>query len=193
MKFVSFANMFQLPGWRLGGAACILLLSGCGLLAPGNSAPLETVEQVDIERYMGTWYEIAKYPNFFERGCFGVTAEYSLREDGKVRVVNTCRESDGVTIRSRIEGSAEVADGGKNAKLTVYFFYPFGAPYWIIDLGENYEYAVVGDPSRTFLWILSRSPTMEPATYEQILQRLPAKGYDPSRLELMPQFPEGTP
>jgi apolipoprotein D and lipocalin family protein len=139
---------------------------------------------------MGTWHEIAKYPNSFERGCYAVTAEYTLRDDGTVRVLNTCRAADGVTVKSTTEGFAEIADPATNAKLTVYFFYPFGAAYWIIDLDENYEYAVVGDPSRTFLWILSRTPTLDAETYDQNLHRLPEKGYDPQRLELTPQFLE---
>jgi apolipoprotein D and lipocalin family protein len=164
--------------------------SACGPIPATLSDPLDTVDYVDVERYMGTWYEIAKYPNGFQQGCSAVTAEYALRDDGTVRVLNTCRQSDGVTIKSTIEGFAAVADRNTNAKLTVYFFYPFGAPYWIIDLDEDYRYAVVGDPTRRFLWILSRTPTLDSATYDQILQRLPEKGYDPSRLELTPQTPE---
>jgi len=163
--------------------------SGCGVNT-GGFPPLETVERVDIARYMGKWYEIAKYPVIFERGCSGVTAEYALRDDGTVGVLNACRGSDGRTVNNTIEGFASVADPNTNAKLTVYFFYPFGAPYWIIELDENYQYAVVGDPTRTYLWILSRTPTLDEATYSDILSRLPARGYDPAKLEKMPQFPE---
>lgn len=169
------------------------VLSGCSAAQDNLAEPLETVEYVDVERYMGTWYEIAKYPNGFQRGCSAVTAEYALRDDGTVRVFNTCRASDGETIKDTIEGFAAVADKATNAKLTVYFFYPFGAPYWIIDLDENYQYAVVGDPSRTFLWILSRTPTLDTEIYDQILQCISEKGYDPARLELTPQFPGETP
>lgn len=160
--------------------------SGCALPITGGPA-LETVDRVEIERYMGTWYEIARYPNSFEQGCSAVTAEYTLREDGTVLVVNTCREADGVTVKSRIEGFAEVADGSTNAKLTVYFFYPFGAPYWIIDLDDEYQYAVVSEPTRSFLWILSRTPTLDPETYGAILSRLSEQGFDLQRLELVPQ------
>lgn len=170
-------------------AACLAgaaFLSGCALPLTGG-APPDTVDRVEIERYMGLWYEIARYPNSFEQGCSAVTAEYTLRDDGTVRVVNTCRESDGVTVKSAIEGFARVADEATNAKLTVYFFYPFGAPYWIIDLDEDYRYAVVSEPSRTFLWILSRTPTLDPETYGAILARLTEQGYDLERLELVPQ------
>jgi apolipoprotein D and lipocalin family protein len=166
----------------------VAALPGCGPLLAGGANPLVTVDQVDVQRYMGTWYEIARYPNSFERGCSAVTAEYTLRDDGTVRVLNTCRDSDGVTVKSTTEGFAEIADPSTNAKLTVYFFYPFGAPYWIIDLDEDYQYAVVGDPSRCFLLLLIRTPTLDAATYDQILQRLPEQGYDPQRLELTPQF-----
>jgi apolipoprotein D and lipocalin family protein len=178
---------------RIGVSAAMTALAaavnGCGV-APADLQPLETVEQVDIARYMGKWYEIAKYPVVFERGCSGVTAEYTLRDDGTVGVLNTCRGSDGTTINNTIEGFASVADPSAPAKLTVYFFYPFGAPYWIIELDENYQYAVVGDPSRTYLWILSRTPTLDESIYSQIIERLPARGYDPGRLERMPQFPD---
>lgn len=167
------------------------LSSGCFMF--GGGEPLEVVEKVDIERYMGIWYEIAKYPNSFEAGCFAVTAEYTLRDDGSVTVHNVCRSEDGQSIERTITGFATVADKETNAKLTVYFFYPFGAPYWIIDLDQEYRYAVVGDPTRSFLWILSRTPTLDEETYNGILSRLPAKGYDPARLELMPQFPEVSP
>lgn len=163
---------------------------GCGPNPTLLTEPLNTVDYVDVERYMGVWYEIAKYPNGFQQGCAAVTAEYALRDDGTVRVFNTCRGPDGVTVRRTIEGFATVADKSTNAKLTVYFFYPFGAPYWIIDLDDDYTYAVVGEPTRRFLWILSRTPTLEPALYEQILRRLQDMGYDLSRLELTPQMPE---
>lgn len=161
--------------------------TGCGITPDGSSAPLATVENVDIAKYMGKWYEIAKYPVPFENGCYGVTAEYSLKDDGTVRVFNTCRTKDGA-LGKTIEGFAEVADPSTNAKLMVYFFGPFGAPYWIIELGDNYEYAVVGDPTRSTLWILSRTPKLDDTTYQGILSRLPDKGYNPDRLELMTQF-----
>ena len=167
-------------------AALLAGINGCGLSPDPNLPPLEVADQVDVARYMGRWYEIAKYPVFFEQGCFGVTADYELQDDGTVRVLNTCRGADG-GVASTIEGFAEVADAATNAKLTVYFFFPFGAPYWILEVGENYQYAVVGDPSRTFLWILSRTPTMNQQTFDDIVSRLPARAYDPEGLELTPQ------
>lgn len=156
---------------------CIWLTS-CSIF----NAPLDVVDSVELGRYTGRWYEIARYPNSFERGCAGVTADYTLRLDGKIRVLNTCREGslDG-DVRT-IEGVARVADKQTNAKFAVSFFAPFEGAYWILELGDDYEYAVVGEPSRNFLWILSRTPVMDRDVYEDILSRLPEKGYDPMRL-----------
>ena len=158
-----------------------LVVAGCPAVDETLFPPLETVSAVDIDRYAGKWYEIAKYPVVFENGCVDVTAEYTVLEDGTVRVVNTCGSTDGGS--RDIVGSATVTDPSTNAKLRVSFFGPlFGAPYWIIELDEDYQYAVVGDPSREFLWILSRTPSLDDATLSGILDRLPDRGYDPAGL-----------
>lgn len=160
----------------------------CGCMGPRT--PLDVVEFVDLNRYAGLWYEIAKYPVFFEAGCVGVTAEYTPRDDGRITVVNTCREGTLDGPESRIEGVARVVDPETNAKLAVRFFGPFEGNYWIIDLDtEDYQWAVVGEPTRNTLWILSRTPQMDQAIYDDIVSRLPAKDYDPQRLELMLQPP----
>jgi len=172
------------------GAICLAIalttsLGGC----PCN--PPATAASVDVQRYMGTWYEIAKYPIIFERGLVGVTAEYSLRDDGAVRVVNGGFKGSFDGSKSTVEGKATVADTATNAKLTVQFgpipFSLFGPNYWIIDLGENYEYAVVSSRCRNTLWILSRTPHMDSQVYDAIVSRLAAKGFDTQRLELTPQ------
>jgi len=163
--------------------ATALLLGGCNAFYP----PLDVVDNVEIERYTGRWYEIARYPNSFERGCVGVTADYALRSDGRVDVVNTCRIGSLDGNVKTIEGVARVVDERTNAKLAVTFFWPFEGDYWILELGDEYEYAVVGEPSRSFLWILSREPTMDESLYEDILGRLPAKRYDPDQLRLVLQ------
>ena len=157
-----------------------LVVGGCPAVDETLFPPLETVSAVDIDRYAGKWYEIAKYPVVLENGCVDITAEYTLLEDGTVRVVNTCGSTDGSS--RDIVGSASVTDPSTNAKLSVSFFGPFGAPYWIIELDEDYQYAVVGDPSRECLWILSRTPSLDEATLSGILDRLPARGYDPDGL-----------
>jgi apolipoprotein D and lipocalin family protein len=163
-----------------------IFLTGCCCLTLFN--PLPVVEYVDVERYMGLWYEIAKYPNFFQGDCAGnTTAEYTLLEDGRVQVLNTCLASLPDGPEDVIEGTARVVDPQTNAKLKVSFFGPFEGDYWIIDLDPDYQWAVVGEPTRTFLWVLSRTPTLDEEIYNGILERLPDLGYDPDRLVLTPQ------
>jgi apolipoprotein D and lipocalin family protein len=145
--------------------------------------PLQTVARVDLSRYTGTWYEIASYPQRFQKGCTGTTATYTLRDDGEIGVVNRCRKGSLDGEEDSAKGRARVVDSSTNAKLEVTFFWPFWGDYWIIDLGERYEYAVVGHPSRDYLWILSRTPAMEAAVYQGILDRLRAKGYPLGRLQ----------
>jgi apolipoprotein D and lipocalin family protein len=144
--------------------------------------PLQTVPRVDLSRYTGTWYEIASFPQSFQEGCTGTTATYTLRDDGDISVVNRCRKGSLQGEEDSAEGVARVADPTSNAKLEVSFFWPFWGDYWIIDLGSDYEYAVVGHPGRDYLWILSRTPTMDGGTYRGILSRLRAKGYPLDRL-----------
>jgi apolipoprotein D and lipocalin family protein len=142
---------------------------------------LQTVAHVDLNRYLGRWYEIARYPNLFERKCdHDVTADYSIRADGKIRVLNSCVTADGK--RKQSDGTAIVVDQETNAKLKVTFFWPFYGKYWIIDLGTEYEYSVVSEPSRDYLWILSRSPELPESTYQQILSRLSEQDYKSSKL-----------
>lgn len=162
----------------------IPLLGGLLSMAAGMAASttsLQTVGRVDLNRYVGRWYEIARYPNRFERNCDrDVTAEYSIRGDGKIRVLNSCVTAAGK--KKQANGTAIVVDKESNAKLKVTFFWPFYGRYWIIDLGHDYEYAVVGEPSRNYLWILSRSPDLPDATYQKILGQLSEQGYLPSKL-----------
>ena len=142
---------------------------------------LQTVPKVEVQRYLGRWYEIARYPNRFQKDCAsGVTADYSLRSDGKITVLNQCKKADGKNKTAK--GKAKIVDKSTNAKLKVTFFWPFYGDYWIIDLGERYDYAVVSEPSRKYLWILSRTPTLSDSTYEAILRRIRTNGFDPSRL-----------
>ncbi|MDJ0764987.1 MAG: lipocalin family protein [Myxococcota bacterium] len=150
--------------------------------------PLQTVSKVDLLRYTGTWFEIASYPQRFQEGCTGTTAIYTLREDGEIGVVNRCRKGSLQGKVDSAEGRARVVDETTNAKLEVTFFWPFWGDYWIIDLGENYEYAVVGHPGRDYLWILSRTPTMDDAVYKGILDRLQVKGYQLDRLRKTQQW-----
>jgi apolipoprotein D and lipocalin family protein len=148
-----------------------------------DAPPLRTVERVELERYLGVWYEIASYPQRFQKDCTGTTATYSAGDDDDIVVVNRCRKHRLDGELDEAQGLARVVDPATNAKLEVSFFRPFWGDYWIIDLGEDYEFAVVGHPSREYLWVLSRTPTMDVATYGAILERLEAQGYDTTRLQ----------
>lgn len=156
----------------------LLLLAACSH-APLDSQPMPRVE---TEKYMGKWYEIARLPNRFEKGCDGVTAEYSLRKDGTVSVLNTCRKGGPRGPASKAKAKAwSVHESG--SRYDVSFFRPFKAPYWIIDLDPGYRWAAVGHPERKYLWILSREPSLPPETESALLERLKALGYETGRLE----------
>jgi apolipoprotein D and lipocalin family protein len=155
--------------------------------------PLETVAHVELSRYLGTWYEIANFPQSFQRGCTATTATYTLLDDGNIEVLNRCRKGSLDGEEKSALGRARVVDRATNAKLEVSFFRPFWGDYWIIDLADDYSYAVVGHPSRDYLWILARNPTMDEATYESIVARLQARGYETSRLVRTLQVAEPPP
>lgn len=144
--------------------------------------PVQTVAHVDLSRYLGTWYEIANFPQSFQRGCTATTATYTLRADGGIDVLNRCRKGSIDGEEKSALGRARVVDRATNAKLEVSFFRPFWGDYWIMDLSDDYSYAVVGHPGRDYLWILARTPTMAEATYQGIVERLRAQGYETSRL-----------
>lgn len=163
-------------------AAAVTVLILAGFRAMGADSDVSVVPQVDLSRYTGKWYEIASFPQWFQRGCTATTATYTLRDDGRIDVLNECRKGDPGGRVSRAEGWARVVDPGTNAKLEVTFFWPFFGDYWIIDLGKDYEYAVVGHPSREYLWILSRNPFMPAAELRPILERAAQQGFDLSRL-----------
>jgi apolipoprotein D and lipocalin family protein len=167
-----------------------LTIAGASLLVfagepAAQRAPLPVVESVNLDRYVGRWHEIARYPNRFERMCArDVTATYARNADGTITVINECRKEDGSLQRA--EGAARVVAPGK---LEVRFapawlgFLPFvWGDYWVIDLAPDYSYAVVGEPAREYLWILARDPHLDEATFAAIAARLPALGFDPARL-----------
>lgn len=168
---------------RLAGLIAMVWGAGCATTTERLHLPaLETVAHVDLGRYLGTWYEIASFPQRFQRGCTGTTATYTLRDDGDLEVTNRCRLGSLDGKEKVAVGRARLVDRVTNAKLKVSFFRPFWGDYWIIDLGPDYGYAVVGHPSRDYLWILSRTPKMSEATYQAIVARLQAQGYETSRL-----------
>jgi apolipoprotein D and lipocalin family protein len=159
----------------------LALLAGCTAAKRGEP-PLQAVTDFELQRYLGKWYEIARYPNRFQRGCVATTATYSRRSEQDIWVLNECRSErlDG-PVRS-VDGKAWVADAG-SAKLKVQFFWPFAANYWVVALDPQYQWAIVGEPSRRYLWILSRNPAIGEDLYSALLQRVRELGYDPGRLE----------
>lgn len=170
---------------RLALVCCGLLALGC---APTTTArlrlpPLETVAHVDLQRFLGTWFEISSFPQSFQQGCAATTATYQSRADGGIDVVNRCRKDSLDGPEKIAKGRARIVDRTTNAKLEVSFFRPFWGDYWIVALGDDYDYAVVGHPSRDYLWILTRTPTMDDQRYAAIVQRLSLLGYDPRRLK----------
>jgi apolipoprotein D and lipocalin family protein len=135
------------------------------------------VASVDVNRYVGLWYEIASNPATFTKGCQCTTAEYTLRPDGSLTVVNKCRRGPAGAKQSSITGKAWVVEGSGNARLKVQFFWPIRAPYWIVALDSiDYQWAAVSGPGGKYLWILSRKPQMDEAVYQDILAQLRLKG-----------------
>ncbi|MEQ9506585.1 MAG: lipocalin family protein [Hyphomonas sp.] len=162
-----------------------LALTSC-VVGPSGRAPdapaLEAVASVDVARYMGLWYEIARYPTSFQKDCEGTTAEYTLREDGRVDVVNTCRFGTKDGEPRSAEAVARVMEGSNGARIFVNFApIPLLAGrgnYWIIHLDEDYQHALVGEPSGRFLWMLSRTPTVTPEVRAELDRAAVAAGYD---------------
>jgi len=153
-----------------------------------QSQTLETVSSVDLNKYTGKWYEIASYPQRFQKGCHCTTAEYTLSEKGYIIVENRCNRDSVTGKQSYIKGKAFVEKGSGNAKLKVQFFWPFKGKYWIIDLAEDYSYVVVSHPNRKYLWILSRTSKMNENLYQQILSRLKENGFDLTKLKTTKQI-----
>jgi lipocalin len=160
----------------------LLFILGCASAGKMNVIDTTTVIDMDIERYLGKWYEIARFPNSFEKGLVGVTAEYSYRKDGKIRVVNSGYRGSLDGKRSRIEGKARIPDKDEPGKLKVSFFLFFYSDYYILELDEDYHWALVGSSSQKYLWILNRTPQMDEGTYRMILDQARERGYDLSEL-----------
>lgn len=172
-----------------GGAGLALCLRA-RLRATGNPDVSEPAKPVDLDRYLGLWYELGRYPNRFERGCEGVTAEYANRPDGLIDVRNTCRKHAPDGTRRVAKGRARVVPGSGNARLKVSFFGPlFFGNYWVVDHAEDYEWSIVGEPSGRFLWILCRNSRPPAATYEALVDRARALGYDMTRFRRTHQPP----
>ena len=140
---------------------------------------LQVVPHVELKRYLGKWYEIAHLPTRFQKGCTDTTATYTLSTDGKISVLNECRRNGKV---KQAKGKAKVVDKNSGAKLKVTFFWPFYGDYWIINLGKDYDYAVVGTPNRKNLWILSRTPQMDEKLFSQLIEFVKSQGFNVDNL-----------
>lgn len=149
---------------------------------------LKTVNNVSLDKYMGQWYEIVRLPNGFEKGLICVTAEYSLRPDGKVTVINSGRKESKNNKLKTAKGKAWVPDKNKTGQLKVQFFWPFAGNYYIFHLDEkNYQYALVGDPSRKYFWLLSRTPQIENDLYSSLMEIARDNGFDVKKFYKTPQ------
>ena len=149
---------------------------------------LETVPAVDLQKYSGKWFEIASFPQSFQKGCYCTTAEYTLTTKDYLIVENRCNKDSLNGKLSYIKGKVFAVKNTGNAKLKVQFFWPFKGKYWVIDLASDYSYAVVGHPNRNYLWILSRSTSMDDVIYQEIISRIALKGYDVSKILKTKQF-----
>ncbi|OSP54393.1 lipocalin family protein [Pseudoruegeria sp. SK021] len=139
-----------------------------------NTTVPEPRTPVDLDRYLGAWYEQARFDHSFERGCSDVSAEYALRDDGKISVLNSCVKDGKPKVT---EGVATLADPGDSTKLKVSFFGPFKGDYWILDHAEDYAWSIVGEPSGRYLWILTRDKVISPETFDALAARAQGMGY----------------
>jgi apolipoprotein D and lipocalin family protein len=174
----------------------ILIIASASVMtvrAQKSDNVVKTVPKVDLKQYSGKWYEIARYPNKFQKQCVGnTTATYKQKSNGKIEVVNECLKKDGTTESAK--GDARIIDKTTNAKLEVRFAPSFlsfipavWGDYWIIDLDDNYQYAAIGDPKQKYFWILSRTPELSDATYQEILRRAEKMGFNPGKVVKTPQ------
>jgi apolipoprotein D and lipocalin family protein len=167
-------------GLAVAGLAATAIITACQRHPVGNTNVPQPAKSVELTRYLGRWYEIARYEQSFERGCEAVSALYSLKPDGKIQVLNRCRKPSGEISEAR--GVARIIDPATNAKLKVAFFRPFYGDYWVLDHAEDYSWSIVGEPSGRYLWILARDPTPDKTTVDGLIGRAQAMGYDTSML-----------
>lgn len=173
----SMTNRFTL----LSLCALLLLSTGCAVLQRGpvgNRAVPQPARAVELERYLGRWYELARYEAPFQRGCEAVTADYSRRDDGLIRVLNSCRQGSVTGELRQSEGRARIVDTATGAKLKVSFFGPFWGDYWVLDHAPDYRWSIVGEPSGRYLWLLHREANPPAAEREALERRAAELGYD---------------
>ncbi|MHB1863760.1 MAG: lipocalin family protein [Gemmatimonadaceae bacterium] len=174
-------------------ASVLVVMRATHVGAQEPREPVRAVSSLDLGRYAGLWYEVARFPNWFERRCVGQpTAKYELQPDSTIKIVNTCRVADSTV--NRAEGAAHLAHrGGPASMLKVRFapaflsFLPMvWADYWVLDLTDDYTAALIGTPDRRYLWVLSRTPVLDTATYDRLVATAAREGFDVSRLQRIP-------
>jgi apolipoprotein D and lipocalin family protein len=165
-------------------AAAAALATGAAVyaLTRKRHPPLTTVSHVDLHRYAGLWYEIARLPQRFEKGCAHVTAEYRPLADGRIEVLNTCHQDSVYGPVETVRGLARVVDAKTNAKLKVQFQWPFEGDYWVLVLDEDYRFALVGTPDRKGLWVLSREPQLSHPALAKLTEMARQKGFAVEKL-----------
>lgn len=168
------------------GTVCLL---GACALSPagksGNARVPEPAKPVDLSRYAGRWYELARYENGFERNCEAVTADYAARDDGLIDVTNSCRKGGMDGPLDVAKGRAKIVAGSGNAKLKVSFFGPFFfGDYWVLDHADDYSWSIVGEPGGRYLWILTREAKPASDVKAALIDRVRALGYDTSMLRI---------
>ena len=165
----------------------IFFASSCASVPKNSSPELQVVSYVDKERYLGKWYEIARYPHLFEEGCFNSTAFYEKLNDDQIKVTNRCRMNGSQGELNEAIGIAKIVDEKSNSKLKVQFIWPFWGDYWIIDLDKEYQYAIVSEPNRQYLWILSRFPTIDSQLLKTLKEKIRNQGFNLSYLKNTPR------
>lgn len=168
----------------------LILLGSCRISAEKLEG-MNHVKDVDLKRYTGTWYEIARFPHSFEKNLVGVTATYAFRNDGKIDVLNEGYKNSLDGKYKKAKAVAKLPDKSDTGHLRVFFFWPFGADYIILELDkENYAYALVGSSSDNYLWVLSRTPNLDEDIYRMLVRKAETRGYDIRKLQRVPQRQE---
>ena len=178
----------NIAGISLGVLAGVALVGFIRRKEESVYPPLPVARYVDLSKYVGEWYEIARMPARFEKECYASKANYTLLEDGTVQVENTCHKEWPNGKLKKATAKAYVIDPATNAKLKVQFFWPFKGDYWILEVGDQYEYAVVGEPSRKYMWILSRTPHLEKNVLQSILDKVNLQGFSTDKLIFTKHF-----
>ena len=182
---LSFSNLLRHEVFLRFFNPIFLILIGCASGQKGTA--MKTVDHVNIDRYTETWYEIARFPHSFERNLATVTAAYKLKQNGNVSVVNKGFKYSLDGKEQTAKAFAKIPNPNMPGRLKVYFFWPFGTDYFILDLDPNYQWALVGSGSPNFLWILNRTPQMNDELYNEIVGKAKGLGYDTDKLERVPQ------